>query len=593
MSSASELLTRALNDHLRESTRAEDLERYEDFFVDLVKTPSLIGPGAQLIYGRAGTGKTLLIGVLNDRCRGNAKETRIASVSFNAAQFSYSPEYGRDATVRERTHVIFQLFIEALCHEFVKLADELVERPGFLERLADPSGRESKKTKIISLCIDLLDVAKYGVQVGFPNDVREIVDATRGQSSEKTNAVGGMLGLTSDETITLGVKAEWTAGNSHASRVVSNQEKTSTITRRFNPGRVRELICELVDELKLDHLVIFIDEWMTLKDCQVPFAERMKNALLQEKRIAVKIATDQFQAEFNNSGEGTRFRGIDIDRDIFIGVNLDDPFDSYEQMYCFLADALYKRLCVFTPALKEHFGYNRLANREYFVESIFETVNAFHHACRASHGICRDFYEIIRRAFKKLDGEISSTKRIAFHHVRWAVDEMTMPIYTRLHKSPNASALLQQVLQPQVRSTRSRYFAVQATGGEHQSMLRNMLSRRVIHKVRQSLVHPSIRGRYDIYEVNAGIFSQLMLALEYNTGKALDDAFHDEEIVQIRENTLHRYLIDESRFDLGEGKSRVCSQCSKEFLESELAFVRRRICPLCFADQPMEEVNHE
>lgn len=363
-------------------------------------------------------------------------------------------------------------------------------------------------------------------------------------------------------------------------------ESTKTI-RSYNPTRVRDLIIELVDTLDVSHLVIFIDEWITLQDCQVAFAERLRKTLLHERRIALKIAADQYQAEFNNSGEGGNFRGLDIGRDIFVGLDLDEPFHSPSDVDSFFAEALYKRLKVFNPDIGMSFGPPPLPNAPAFVESIFSNSNAFHHACRAAHGICRDFYEIVRQSYKKAGSSVSSQRRITLHDVRAALGDMTAPLYDRINRSPSGNALLRKAIAPHIRLTQSRYFATLAQPGKRQAVLNSLVSRRVIHKTRPELLHPTLQGQFDVYEINAGLFSNLMHAVEFNTGVRVDDTFRDDELQGITESTIASYLLDERALEAAEGTTLlVCPHCDHEFLSTEKAYVARNICPICFQDQP-------
>jgi len=578
-------LTKALNAHLSKSTRSEDLERYEDFFVAVEGTDQLLDSGCQVIYGRGGTGKTLLIGAINERCRSEAKLRRVASVSFTASSFDYSPDYGIEATPRERTHVYFQMFIEQLCTEIVALADELIEQPNWWAALSI-AGEQAliRREKLFRLCIDLLDAAKYGVTIAKPSDITETRRLQHTSNAERQ--FGAQVKVdASSPSVALGasLSGSRTSGNS------STTDESATTGRAYSPHKVRELISAIIDTLGLDHLVVFIDEWMTLYDCQVAFAERLKKSLFHERRIAVKIATDQYMSTFNNSGEGTNFRGIDVGRDLFIALDLDEPFSSTRDQEEFFAQALYRRLWVFNPALESQFGDPPLTNSDRFIDAMFANRNAFRHACRASHGICRDFYEIVRQSFKRSGGDVG-LRKIAIYDVRGAIGGMTTPIYDRVNQRPTARAMLYNVITPHIRRTRSRYFATATDQGSYKARLNNLLSKRVIHKVQQDAIHPTLRGQYEIWEINAGVFADLMHAVEFTTGEKVDDSFRDGELASIAETSLSTYLLA-----LGEVKSDesvellMCPDCQREFPSTHKAYLLRHICPFCYAIQPEED----
>lgn len=582
------VLTRALNAHLSKSTRSEDLERYEEFFVAVVGADQLLDSGCQIIYGRGGTGKTLLIGAINERCRANAKSKHSASVSFSASSFDCSPDYGTEASPRERTHFYFQMFIDQLCTQVVELADELIERPNWFTSLSIFGERIlERRERLLRLCVDLLDAAKFGVEISQPGDVASTQHTQ--QTAYREGSVGGRGQVNATLSSGLSASVQASLGTSRNQISVAAKEESVTPRRGYSGYQVRELISEIVDTLGLDHLVVFIDEWMTLYDCQVDFAERLKKSLLHERRIAVKIATDQYMTSFNNSGEGTNFRGIDVGRDAFVALDLDEPFSSSHDQEDFFAQALYRRLWVFNPELEEYFGRPPLSNPKRFVDAIFTNSNAFRHACRSSHGICRDFYEIVRQSFKRSGGDLASNK-ISHDHVRGALGFMTQVIYDRLNQSPMARATLYDLIMPHIRFSRSRYFVTATGRGELKSRLDNLLSKRVLHKVQPDAIHPTLRGQFEVWEINAGLFADLMHAVEFSTGERVDDSFRDGELALITEASLDTYLLSvDGHAMVGANEPVICRACSFEFSKSHKAFVMYGICPSCYMKQAVSE----
>lgn len=212
-------LTRALNAHVRQSTRAEELERYEDFFVDFEGSDDLLGTGSQLVYGRGGTGKTLLFRTLSERTVANAKETRVASIYFDAARFAYSPDCNRATSVRERTHVHFQFFIEQQCEELVNLADDLIARPGWWAHGRTASEARERRENVLRLSLELLDVAKYGVPIAMPADATSTHSHESEEASHYGKKVGGSIDLSIPSGATVGVQASF-AGDAGQCRVV-------------------------------------------------------------------------------------------------------------------------------------------------------------------------------------------------------------------------------------------------------------------------------------------------------------------------------------------------------------------------------------
>ena len=66
----------ALKINTGKSNRSEDLENYQIFYVDPLESSILEENTKQLIYGRRGSGKTLVIGALNQKIRYDYKQRR-------------------------------------------------------------------------------------------------------------------------------------------------------------------------------------------------------------------------------------------------------------------------------------------------------------------------------------------------------------------------------------------------------------------------------------------------------------------------------------------------------------------------------------
>jgi hypothetical protein len=358
--------------------------------------------------------------------------------------------------------------------------------------------------------------------------------------------------------------------------------------RHFSPSRVRELLLRAVDLLELDYLVIFIDEWMSLAECQVEFAERLRQCLFGDSRIAVKIAADQYQGQFNNSGQGHHFRGLDVGSDIFVAVDLDRPFRDPDRRTRLFAEALYRRLLVFEPELDYNFGPPPLANSELFVETVFATSQAFHELCVGSQGLCRDFHVLVQNASKMLDLR-TSPHRIDFETVRRALIELTEQTYARAARSIDSNKLLFGVITPHIETTQSRYFILESRPSAVTPVVKELLSKRVINSIDGSSLHPSIRGEYDCYEIAYGIFIDLMRAAEFSTGRKIDDTYDASQAETITSANKAQFLLDLSALQGTDDQAALllCPHCEEEFLSTQKAYEVRGICPHCFLDQDL------
>lgn len=580
-----EAIASALQTNVGKAIRAEMLEDYHEFFVDPIESADLEERSNQLVYGRGGSGKTLLFGTLNERIQGRFPERKVMSLYYTATDFRSSSDYGGlGASVKDKTHAYFHAFIERLSRDLFDLADRLIEsdRGRGKARVALDLG-ETKREALASAVLSLIEAAGYGIENPTPASLTTKQERTRKESSSHSRSakVAGSLSG-SGGSLAIGASAGGGSTKSHT----TSEASLASPARRFSPSRVRDLVGEIVEILGLDYIVIFIDEWATLTDCQVEFAERLKLCLFNDRRIAVKIAADRFQGRFSNSGHVRNFRGLEVDRDIFVAVDLDLPFRDPEQQSTLYTEALYRRLLYFEPSLEAHFGKPPLTNPQFFIDTVFVSRHAFEELCHGSQGLCRDFHELVQRCTKLLRGE--ADQRIDSNTVRRAIIGFTEQTYLRAKETIDSNTLLFRVIVPHLQASSSRYFLIESRPSLVTEVVNDLLSKRVIDSVPSSVLHPSVRGAYDCFEISYGIFLDLATAAEFTSGAAPVVGYDPAEVGRITSVNKSAYLLDLSILMESmdpDAVPRLCPHCGREFSSAEKAFQVRGICPHCYLDQ--------
>jgi hypothetical protein len=577
-----ETVSKAIEANVGQSVRSEDFGSYHDFFVEPLEPKQLEGNASQVIYGRRGSGKTLLLRTINDLIESAFPERKAISFYYTATDFRSSPEIdGVDVSVKVKTHAFFHYFIEKLSRDLFELADRVIARPELLDRLGLGGSQNSKKRdELATLALELVEEARYGSELPMPGALQEQRSERHRTNRKATGSAGLMAGANVVSGPSAGVTLE--GGMGKGSSHDTEEQKIFTPSRHFSPGRAKDRIRRMIDLLDLDCLIIFIDEWMSLAECQVEFAERLKLTLFGEGRIAVKIAADQYQGHLGNSGQGQNFRGLEVGADIFVAVDLDHPFRAEDKRHMLL-EALYRRLLFFEPELEHHFGRPPLANQEIFFESLFATQRAFNELCNGAQGLFRDFHLIFQDC-SKLIGENVTDKRIDFEVVRSAIVNSTQQAYRRIARSRYSNALLYQVISPHVQATGSKFFLTDLEPGP---VVAELLSKRLIHHVPTEDLHASIRGSCDCFEIHHGIYLDLLRAAESSDSQRTD-LVKAEEVTGITSMNKPTFMIDLSILEelIGDDvEALVCPHCDEEFLSSQRAYVVRRLCPHCFERQ--------
>jgi len=432
-----------------------------------------------------------------------------------------------------------------------------------------------------------MEASSYGSEHPLPTSLKIL------QESTSTNQKKGTItaGIKTESAVSLGDPKLGVNAYAKADGSVSEE---NTILRKliyetercFNPSKVKRLLIEIIDILELNCIIIFIDEWMSLAECQIEFAERLKQCLFGESKISIKIAADPYQGQFNNSGQGHNFRGLEIGGDIFEAVNLDLPFRDQERQADLFSLALYKRLSHLEPTLKEVFGSPLTWNSDYFINSIFANKRAFIELCNGAQGLCRDFHKMFQMCSKRINWNVSKQK-IDIACVKKVIFEKTEETYGRIIKSIDSNRILFDVIRPHIMTNKSRYFIFESKPNEYSAVIKDLLSKRIIHNIPMSRIHSTLRGEYDCFEIDYGIFSDLSRAMEFSTGEKMDEKYDEAEVSRITAPNKSHYLLRIAKNIIEEDGAEVllCHSCGQEFSSNEKAYQARKICPHCFMDQ--------
>ena len=573
-------LSVALRQNAGRSGRAEDLRNYRQLFVDQGNSTTLETNTNQLIVGRRGTGKTHLFGAVHDKVNSQFPERKVRAFYYSAESFRKSVEFTRakNPTVRERTHAYFQTFIERLANDILSLADEVFEKPTLLQELGlkgDEQGR--KRDHLAEVVLRLVEVAKYGSEVASPGQVsakhREITIRDR----ERSLGVAASLAPYAASGKLQGKYADGERGTVEDDRSIEWK-------RGFDAATIRALLVEAVGLLGLDYIIIMIDEWMSLRGCQIEFAERLRQCLFGENRISVKIAADQFQGKLNNGEIGSRFLGLEIGADIFQAVDLDRPFRDRAAWESLYGEALYRRLLFLRPTLAKHYG-NPLADAHAFIGDIFGT-SAFDEVARGAQGNCRDFHETVQLAAKKIDWDVTR-ERIPFHVVREVLSEQTDAIFESIARDPMERVALSDLIIPHVRRTGVQSFLVDAEQLTYAALLDDLTAKRLIHPLPHSRMEAEIRASYRIFEIDYGIYIELIHDREYSQSPSTEMA--DGGSPRITKDSASQLRVDLAPLGAeAPGITVNCPSCSANFLASERSYDLKRLCPQCLELVPDE-----
>lgn len=554
--------------------RAEKLNNQRELFVETVHISSLLTSSNQLIYGRRGAGKTILLKALHETLSQSDDNPNIYSLFYTATDFRSSPD-GSDVDAlptRTLAHRFFHSFVTQLVDDVLALTDSLIGPAGRMSHLsAGGLDRKSRRSRIDRLGLDLLEASGYGTDTVDLRSGSQRSQDTVTSSRQRSGSAGAEISL-HDPKVSVGRSRS--SAEEHVSTVTTERAKL----KHFEPHRVRASLRGMLELLNIDYLVIFIDEWMSLAECQAEFAERLKQCLFGEPSVAVKIAADQYQGGFNNSQGGTKFRGLEVGADIFVAEDLDEPFRDPIKSRARYAEALYRRLVWCEPGLTEYFGPVGEYNEKYFLSSLFATPHTFETLCYSSQGVCRTFFEIFEFASREASTSVSSRDKIDLNMLRRAILTNSKEVFKRIQGKVVLSGLY-KVIEDLIDATNSRYFVMPTETTTHDDLIRELLQMRMIHGVERSILDPSIRAQYRVFEIDFGVSVDTQKATEWATGKTLTIAELSAEASSINAANVEKYILDLQL--LRRDDYATCEVCSLVFPASTHCYVVKGYCPEC------------
>jgi hypothetical protein len=565
-----ECLERALHHPL--PLRSEQHGNYLDLFVDTGQLQLLRNPDWQVVSGRRGTGKTFLLGVLQEEATRSLAESRIMSVFVTAQDCLVSP-VGREVPDKIRALGYFQTFIEMLTTRVIESVDSLTANPSFLATL---TGRRAHLLdRVLELQYDLLVAAQQGAPVLAYStyQVRQSAERTATKARAGSIGVEGKLGVTQQAAGAGGSLSRTAAASS------TNQSSTSyeaNAVPRF--AVVRRKLIELLEALRLRHLNILIDEWSTLDPTaslmtQPLFADYLKRSFAGTSLISVKIATNRYQTRLSNRGTAGGYTGLELGADIFEAVNLDRAVPHCHDLEQFFEVLLYKRLLHREPDLAVFDTHANGRPDDQFVLSIFRDRQTFSELVRGSAGIPRNLLilvnDLVRRHAHRTERQWSMAD------VQLSLRERSVNGQSDIEYHSEASQLLSPCIRETVLGTGSRLFLVERTTRETlDRALSELLEKRIIHEYPRLETPAAVRHTHEAYLLDYGLW------LDWKHDSARRPTSREDSVVfPSTQHVLEKHIIQLNGFDQHTVN---CAHCDAAFPREARSYAIRGLCPECY-----------
>jgi hypothetical protein len=464
------------------SERAPDPEKLAATFVDKGIIDLVDNPNNQVIYGRRGTGKTHVLGVLESRFRARPN-TAVTNIDLRTLGSStLFTDVGRP--LHSRFIGLYKDIISILHNELFMYA---MEHP---------------ETDVDAALVALDEVERQMNYAESETEARKTVATeTHGDATRSGVEAGiGQGGLSLSATI---------GGESSATKHTEIQSE-----RELSPKLVFPALHGAFDKttraLHLARFVILIDEWSSIPpDLQPFFAELLNRVFFANRNVTIKIASLEFRSSFIlTDPNGMKVVGLELGGDIETAVDLDD-FYVYDRdptgTEALFADLLLRHLVAAlddASYLGERFD---ITTGDGLTAELF-TEQAFTELVRTAEGVARDFLQIFTRAYRyalRTGSAHITVPTVTAAAREWYESDKQTNLGEEQHE------LLRNLIEQVIGDRHARSFMV-AREDSSAPLLRSLIDQRVVHVIRKGYADKDNPGiRYNIYTLDYGCYVDL------------------------------------------------------------------------------------
>lgn len=483
-------------------------------FADNRQLTKIDTPDWQIVFGRRGAGKTMLLATYaNYITSTNSKKS--ASIEINAPEFtSIIESSGKKIKDSEVAQIFFADFMRLISDHLFKVFTTGNEESKFWRFY-----EISKKRRYID---DLVTEIKSSTMSAVPSAIGGRTRTTRKRKEESTRKDEAKVNLFAGlDASSDGVKAELKAGGGFDAEDLW-QEKLTTEeiiglnNYKFDYAKTRRLIEELLDALGFEKLYIFIDEWSELDrtastNIQPYFAELLKRVFWKNPKFVIKIGAIRNQTRLLGSGENGSF-GLEIAADIF-EISLDSAYSDGEiKKVRFFEELVFRHLCfcnaelIYFQTHVEETAYGTIVGRpiDTFITFIFKSHEVFATLITGAGGLPRDFIEMF--------DAIAEAKRFSVES-RWNVKDVKSAIWEHYIKNKHSTLEESEGLQDLctkimvlVKRNDSRLFLVRKSSKkEDLNSIAMLYHRRLIHDVAIADIPPLLRSYFHFFYADLGL----------------------------------------------------------------------------------------
>lgn len=569
----------------------QKIEEHARLFVDNPQqdiVTTMGGNANQILYGRRGTGKTMLFRQLQQRGRPYNSEGNYVVLMIPVPNFHRSPDVTEKDPPISRARCYFREFLQQIAEKLIDIGDDILRDESLLARLGirNRVRRELLAEKFLVLSTTL----KYGTRLFRPDTAKLQESLKEIECEERKKDQTGSIGLSGKANFpneTISASGEIDSHTSLRKRSDRYHQKTDIFIEDFiaqydfGVPEIRANLKDIIEMIQISHVVILIDEWVELSlDIQAEFAHLLKRCFFGIDCVSVKIAAYRNICQFNNGGGRANFRGLEIGQDIAITGDTDlSPSEANTTKFLF--DVLYRRLLLKGPELERYYGPPDRFDYKDLIKDIFRNRNAAGMLVRGCHGISRDFIKAFNVVTGLLDDDVARVK-ISLNDVNRAHGKISRDdVQSNIHTADDVGGLLFEIIKPHVHRTGAPFFFLPQTDHQWDSLLWELVEKRAIHVVPSNVLPDGADVDWVGFEVAYGLFQEWRRAQNF-VGEVASVRMEWSDVSHLDPEEFARHVL---RIEDTPSSIRICNICGKPLSTKSHSFIVARRCPHCYEQQ--------
>lgn len=524
-------MSHAVSNISARSEREPDVKVLKSTYVETGILPQLENYNNQILYGRRGTGKTHVLQVLGQEIE---QDTGSYSMYVDIRLLGSAHLFTDSSRpVADRCVAVFKDLLGLIQSRLLDIATSPQNDGSGLQEVSDFAEFITAKS---------MDVSKRVI-------VERESDTTRG-------GFDANIGASIAGNLSSKIGASDSQEHVHQRQI----EYEEALRESLVFSEVHQHLNMTLAAMKVEHLVLLVDEWTSLPVEIQPFiAEFLRRSLFTSNRVTVKIASLEYRSRFSHTTPAGEIVGFELGADIAANLDLDDFYvydRNTEKVVANFHELLYKHV---TSGLNpELLHQHSIRDSTSFRSRLFTERATFVELVRAGEGVVRDFLGIFSSAFFK--AITTGRQKIDLHSVEEAARDWYETDKSTALSGKQREAL-HRIIQDVIGNRSTKMFMLSRSDADH-PMIQSLFDLRLLHLILRGYSDKENPGkRYNIYALDYGTYVDLKRTKaepdglfeveegEESHGETPGQAT-DERLVPFKDKrSIRRVILETSIFD--------------------------------------------